>query len=254
MKLGVSHLAWDVQESEKIFNLLKSNNIHNVEGVITKINDWDKISEKDIIKYKKFLNSQKINISSLQSIFYNTNIKNLDDETSVIQHVKKLINYGKILSIKTLVFGSPSLRKIIKLPNKNISNIFKQIDNLLEDTGIQLSIEPNSKIYQGDFFYTISEIVKFIKDNRLLNIKTMIDTHNLILENQDPLDNLNNYFEYINHIHISENGLEPISNFKFHSKFAKKLHLSKYNNYIIYEVKKTLNIEKSIVDFAKIYK
>ena len=199
MKLAVSHLAWDIEESEEIFEFLIFNGINNIEGVLTKINNWSNLSENSIYSYENLLNSKSINISSLQSLFYKTNINDLNDEESFINHVKKLIKYGQILSIKTLVFGSPSLRKTPTTTKNKIKYIFKEIDLLLQNTGIELSIEPNSKIYKGDFFHTIPEIIEFIEENELKNIKTMIDTHNLILEKQDPINDLQNYFKYINH-------------------------------------------------------
>lgn len=254
MKLGVSHLAWDIEESEEIFKFLRFNGINNIEGVLTKIDDWNNLSENTIHSYKNLLNSKSINITSLQSLFYKTNINDLNDEEIFINHIKRLIKYGQILSINTLVFGSPSLRKMTIATKNKINYIFKEIDLLLQNTGIELSIEPNSKIYKGDFFYTLSEIIEFIEENKFKNIKTMIDTHNLILEKQSPINDLQNYFKYINHIHVSENSLEPLSNFEFHFKFAEKIRYSKYNKHVIYEVKKSLNTKESINTFINIYK
>ena len=42
MKLSVSNLAWDVQDNQKVFYLLNELGINNVEGVLTKIDNWDK--------------------------------------------------------------------------------------------------------------------------------------------------------------------------------------------------------------------
>ena len=84
-----------------------------------------------------------------------------------------------------MVFGSPNMRKGII--DDSLSKIFKRIDESLNNTNITLVIEPNSKVYNGDYFHNIKEIVDFIENNKFINIKTMIDTHNLELEGYDPI-------------------------------------------------------------------
>lgn len=254
MKLAVSNFAWDIKNSDKMFNHLKSLNINNIEGVLSKIDIWDNLSIDKISEYKNYLDSNNITMQSIQSLFYNVDCKTIFDETKFISHIEKLIVFSKILSVKILVFGSPSLRKKIDGWELYLIDIFKKIDKLLENTNIELSIEPNSKIYGGDFFYSISEIVDFISKNNLKNIKTMIDTHNIILEDGDPTDDLKLYYEFINHIHISENTLKPIEDIKFHLNFSNEIKKLKYDKIITYEVIECDNIYSSIDEFYKIYK
>ena len=115
-------------------------------------------------------------------------------------------------------------------------------------------IEPNSKIYGGEYFFTVSEITDFITSNGFKNIKTMIDTHNLILEDDDPIDVLKTHINYIGHIHISEIKLEPIKNIEFHTKFSSQLKEMKYDKIITYEVMKCEQIMDSVKEFYEIYK
>ncbi len=253
MRLAVSNFAWDIENSDEMFNHLKSLNINNIEGVLTKIDVWDNLSINKIYEYKDYLDSNNIIIPSIQSLFYNVDCESIFDEIKFISHIEKLISFSKILSVKILVFGSPSLRKKIDGWESHLIDIFKKIDNLLEGTNIELTIEPNSKIYGGDFFHTIPEIVEFISKNKLQNIKTMVDTHNVILEGDNPINDLKRYYNYINHIHISENKLKPIEDTSFHLKFSNELKKLKYNKIITYEVIKCDNIFSSIDEFYKLY-
>jgi sugar phosphate isomerase/epimerase len=253
MKLALSNLAWNNDDSELIFNQLKQLNINNIEGVLTKLDSWDKISLDTLLEFKEKLDSNHILIPSLQSLFYNINCENISDEDIFINHFERIIEYSKFLSVKVLVFGSPSLRKKVDKWEESLCRVFKKLDNILENTGIEISIEPNSKIYGGDYFFTVSEIVSFIEQNNLKNIKTMIDTHNIILEGLNPISELNTYYEHINHIHISENNLHPIKDIDFHLKFSNEVKKIKYNKIITYEVISCNNILESIELFSKIY-
>lgn len=253
MKLGISQLAWDNKNEENIFDILNNLKINKIETVLTKIKNWDQLTDIDIYAYKNKLDLFKFETSSIQSLFYQTQCKTIFDINFVIRHFKKIIEFARILNVNILVFGSPSIRKNCINSTIELSYIFSELDELLENTGIQVSIEPNSKIYGGDFFFTIEEICSFIKLNKYKNIKTMIDTHNVILEKLDPIIILDKYFNYINHIHISEIDLQPIKQEKFHIQFFKKIKNLKYNNLIIYEIKPTINLEYEIKKFKDIY-
>ena len=146
-----------------------------------------------------------------------------------INHVQKLIEYSKILGIKVLVFGSPALRKVGGYTFSNLHETFNKIDALLDGTDIVFCIEPNSKIYGGEFFYTIKEIVSFLSTFNYKNIVTMCDTHNSWLEGQDPNDELTKYKDYIKHIHISEVNLDIITD----SKKQMAFFVNGYHNMIV---------------------
>jgi D-psicose/D-tagatose/L-ribulose 3-epimerase len=253
MNIAVSNLAWDSEDNESILKILQEFGIHQIEGVITKICKWEDLTDDIIINFKNNLLSNNIKIKSLQSIFYGTDITNLENKDKVIAHVNKLIEISKLLGVNVLVFGSPNLRKKIDGYESKLKSIFTKIDDLLEGTNIELSIEPNSQQYGGEFFFTVSEIVLFIKNNNFKNIKTMIDTHNIVLENENPILLFDLYYSYINHIHISEKKLLPFNDSELHREFSKKIQEKNYSKTITYEVLKCENFTESLSKFSKIY-
>jgi len=252
MKLAVSNFAWDYQESEKTFNFFKKLGINNLELVLTKYKNWEELTNSSILNYKNELRSMGMTPYSLQSLFYNVNCT-ISDTEIMINHFKKLIDFSEILGVEIMVFGSPSVRKKLKNYLTNLSIIFKEVDHYLNNKNVKLVIEPNMLSYGGEYFITIPEIIEFIDSNKLTNIKTMVDTHNLILENQNPIDNLEKYFQYIYHIHISEPKLSCIKDEFFHKQFSNKIKELGYNKIITYEVNKCEDLENSIELFSKIY-
>lgn len=251
MNLSVSNLAWDHKDFDNVLKILKNQNIKKIEGVLTKINSWDLIDKPQLENIKNKLKSYDIDMESIQSIFYGINIKSLNNKSEILGHIKKLTDYSKILGYKILVFGSPNLRN--EFDYQTIVDVFSEIDKLLIDNDIVMCIEPNSKIYKGDYFHTITEIVGFLNKNNFKNIKTMIDTHNLLLEDEDPIEMMSKYFKHIIHIHVSENGLIPISDQNFHKNFSQKLKSVKYGGIITYELLPCDNLEEQIKQFKKIY-
>ena len=81
----------------------------------------------------------------------------------------------------------------------------------------------------------------------------MVDTHNLILEGEDPVEMIEKYFNQVHHIHVSENKLLPLSNLVFHKKFSEKIKSLKYDGIITYELLPCDNLENQIKTFTEIY-
>jgi sugar phosphate isomerase/epimerase len=81
----------------------------------------------------------------------------------------------------------------------------------------------------------------------------MVDTHNIILEELNPISELNTYYKFINHIHISENNLQPIKDINFHLNFSNEIKKINYDKIVTYEVIGCDNILESIKLFSQIY-
>jgi sugar phosphate isomerase/epimerase len=252
MNLALSNFAWDKYHAGSIFNSLRENNITQVETILTKLKDWDKLTYIDLMNYKIALDDYNLKSYSIQSLFYGVDCK-ITDVDIVVNHFKRVINCAVTLGSKILVFGSPNLRQKHEGWDEALVSIFTQVDELLEGKDIKVVIEPNASIYNGQFFHNIEEIVNFIKENNLINIRTMVDTHNSILEKRNPMNDFLDYIDYIEHIHISEPKLVPIVDNTLHLGWANIIKNSKYNKTVTYEVLEHDTVLDSIKIFSQIY-
>jgi sugar phosphate isomerase/epimerase len=253
MKLAISNFAWDYESNQIVFDILNSRGLDMIEGVLTKIDRWDNITDEKIILFKKLLDNNKIKMKSIQSIFYGVDCDGFHDSYRMSNHIDRVVNYCKILGVETLVLGSPALRKNVDNLETHLNKTFNSIDDILKNTGITLIIEPNAKSYGGDYFFTCEEIIKFINKFNYKNIKTMIDTHNSKLENKNPVNEFNEFKEHIKHIHFSEVGLIPIQDKSFFIEFKKVLIDNKYKGIITYELIKPENFDLVVNDFCDIF-
>ena len=79
MNLSVSNLAWDSDTHIEILEMLNDIGIVQIEGVPVKINSWQNLTIPEIINFKQHMDSKQIQVKSLQSIFYNSDMKREED-------------------------------------------------------------------------------------------------------------------------------------------------------------------------------
>lgn len=223
MKFGITNLSWKEDDDYTITKKLEG--FDYFETVFSRRNNG--------------------NFYSVQSIFYGSDIKSFNDK-EVLSYINYIIEECYRCNIQIIVFGSPSLRKGSK---ENLLDVFRLINDSLREKKIYLCVEPNSKYYGGDYYYTLSEIVADIE--KYSNIKTMIDTHNLLLEGEDIFDQYQKYSEHIKHIHISEKDLVPIKNWSLYKDYISFLKQAEYRHGITYELKQCKNIISEAKKFLK---
>lgn len=255
MKLGISQLAFDTElEFINSIKHLKQSGISYIEIVLPKIIEWNNINLDVLQNYVDSLSNAGLTCNSTQSITYNTTITSFLNK-DFFHHIVKVIDLCKITKTNTIVLGAPKLRDIYD--ENQLSILFKDLDLLLRNANQILCIEPNCTMYGGKFFTNLGNIVVFLKRNNFTNIKTMIDSHNLLHENLDLVYEYIKYKEYIYHVHISEVGLGLFNQSNAHLELSQCLKKHNYNNLITYEVANQTDQTKllnSISQFTNIYK
>lgn len=247
MNIGISQLAFnDISDIINNIEIFKISGITNIEIIFSKF-----LNNRDLLSFKNILNKNKISTLSTQSILFNSTINDFLD-LNIIPHISNIIEKCNISNTNLLVLGSPTCRKNFIFDELKL--IFKTIDKILIKNNKILCIEPNSKIYNGSYFFNIEEIIEFIKRCELKNIKTMIDTHNLINENIDVIECYEKNIKYIYHIHISENKLQSYIPSELHNKLSSSIKKNKYGKLVTYECLPTRDINKHIINFSNRYK
>lgn len=255
MKLSISNLAWSNKKFDRVLKLIKKYEFNGIEILPTKIwHDWNNIDKQKLLKLKKYLNERKLKISSIQSLFYNTNLllEKDEDEQKIIKHFENLIKISKLLGCKNLVFGSPSFRKRKYNSKKELElkliNIFKQLKPKLEKYQVFVSIEPNPKIYGCNFINKLSDAYKIINKVKSKNLGIQIDTGCMMLEKEN-FNQIEKYLKFANHVHLSEKNLSALNeNNLFIKKLLNLLKRKKWKKWVSIEMmnKNLTEIESSL--------
>ena len=251
MKLGISNLAWsDTEQLKKICCLLENNHISYIEVVLPMHLEWESCDLAILHAFVETVNDRGLEIVSTQAICHGTSLTGFTGK-DFVEHVGKVSNICKQVGVDRLVLGAPKLRS--KESIDTLPETFKYIDQMIGDNNQTLLIEPNSRLYGGAFFYRVEEIVNFIRTNQLTNTRTMVDTHNCLLENEHPAVAYEAYRDYIKHIHVSEQQLGSFISSNAHIELATLLRQLNYKGLVVYEAKPSRDLKTDLELFVKAY-
>lgn len=223
MQIGISNMSWEKEKNLEFIPIIKDAGFQYIESVYSKLDE-------------------SFPVRAIQSIFYDSNIKNFSES---FEYMEKLILDCCLKGIEIVTFGCPSMR----VGDKNKINIFLQIvDEIIADNNITFCIEPNSKYYGAEYYNTLEEISADL--SKYKNISGMIDVGNSILESKNPIEEFDSYKKYVKHIHFAAKDLVQISDYKIYNEFYNHLLKNKYDGLITYEFAKFENFKDTVYNFT----
>lgn len=224
MRIGISNIGWKPEDVESNTQLALDLGFDYIESAYAKT-------------------SLSKSIYAVQGIFYQSGVESFSDPGSY-DHLCRVVDYCLENKVKIITFGSPSMRTGNK---KDMLDLLIKIDQYINKEDCIVCVEPNARKYGGEYYYTLDEIVGDIKE--LKNIKTMIDTGNLYLEQLDPVEQFKKHKEYIAHVHISTPDLDSISVATPYDNVVVDIKALGYDQCITYECMKFLNLKEEIQYF-----
>ena len=256
MKLSISNIAWDKEQDEDVFDLLKQYKFSGIEIAPTKIfQNPEMITVDEWSLFKSFVANHGLSIPAMQSLLYDKPHYNIFNKYAekTISHLKKMIDIAKILKIKVLVFGSPRNRNLINISSKEgyrkAITFFEEVAYYAYKNNVVFCIEPNSKLYNCNFINTTLEGVQIVKDVNSNGFGLHLDSAVMSLNNEDIQDSISKAIPYMKHFHVSEPFLEPIINKKVdHEKISKILKNKNYDRWVSIEMKKTESSNLDIIE------
>lgn len=266
MKLSISNIAWDREDNEKVFPLL---NKYNFEGVdiapsIVFDNILD-ISDLELNNFKNKISNFSLCIPGMQSLLYQKPSYNIFNEyrSKTINYIKTIIELAKKLDVKVLVFGSPKNRYIKDLNKKEAYikaiSFFEEIADYSKKRDIIFCIEPNALEYNCNFINNTQEAIQVVKDVNSKGFGLHLDSAVMYLNKEDIIKSISDSINYLQHFHISEPFLQPITNRQVdHKKISEILKKINYNKWVSIEMKKVetnnlKNLELCLEYVSKIY-
>lgn len=260
MKLSISNIAWAAEHDTDMYSFLQESRFDGLEVAPTRIYPeapYDKLSEA-----KEWAESLKKNyglvVPSMQSIWYGHTEKIFGDKKDrqiLIDYTKKAVLFAEAIGCGNLVFGNPKNRDTedVAAVMPIAIDFFKEIGDYATEHNTVIALEPNPTIYNTHFMNYTEQAVEMAYKSSSAGIKVNVDLGTIIY-NEEHVNYLKQIPEYINHVHISEPGLNLIENRELHKQLCVVLNEIGYNRFVSIEMgnKGDLQKVKDICNYVKI--
>ena len=259
MNLSISNIAWASEYDESMYQFLKDNGYKGLEIAPTRIfpeMPYDHLSEaKDWAQQLK--ERYGLVVPSMQSIWYGHSEKifgSKEERRVLLDYTKKAIDFAEVVGCRNLVFGNPKNRDTEDVASVMPIAIafFKEIGDYAVEHNTVIALEPNPTIYNTRFMNFTEQAVEMAYKANTGGIKVNVDL-GTILYNKEDINYLNQIPDFINHIHISEPGLNLIENRAIHRELFDVLSSLGYNSFVSIEMGNKGDIDKvkSVIEYVK---
>ena len=242
--IAISNIAWNNNNFEEALSILKQEKIKKIELSLNKIFKEPILEpENSFIDLKNLLQKYDLEVVATHSLFYTKKKYNLFDRKGYKILNNYLLGIEKIMKIfnsNKIIFGSGSCRNIFDAKNDNVKvfiNFIQDFFEKSENKNSQILIEPLSKV-ETNFINNCNEAMSIIKAINTDRLNLHIDLKSSMNEKEDFDFIFKNYFNYIKHIHISDNNLEaPSEKSGYHESFSDILKKYNYKGCVSIEMK-----------------
>ncbi|WP_300697947.1 sugar phosphate isomerase/epimerase [uncultured Bacteroides sp.] len=250
MELSISNIAWSTENDVEMYSFLQESCFSGLEIAPTRIYPeapYDKLSEA-----KEWAASLKKNyglvIPSMQSIWYGHTEKifgDKKDRQKLIDYTKRAVDFAEAIGCSNLVFGNPKNRDAedVTAIMPIAVDFFKEIGDYAAEHNTVIALEPNPTIYNTRFMNYTDQAVEMAYKASSAGIKVNVDLGTIIYNDED-INYLKQIPEFINHVHISEPGLNLIIKRKIHSQLFAVLHDIGYKRFVSIEMGNKNDVEQ----------
>ena len=258
MNLSISNIAWSEESDITVYNLMNKLGFSGLEIAPTRIFPEAPYEHlEDAAKWSEELKSDyKFIVPSIQSIWYGRSEKlfgSSEERQILLSYTKKAVDFAEAVGCRNLVFGCPRNRQMPESGNIETAEVFfKEAGDYAYDHHTVLALEANIPIYNTNFINRTKDALDLISRVGSPGFMLNLDTGTMI-ENREEVSVLEGNTHLINHVHISEPGLDPIRKRELHSQLAELLRHNDYKGFVSIEVRKQENTE-SLADMMEYVK
>jgi len=249
MKRSISHIAWDTNFNDEMYSFINRVGFSGLEIAPTKLFTEDPYSH--LLQAEEFqrslVKSYCIEISSMQSIWFGRKENLFGDEKergTLLEYSKRAIEFAAAMKCGNLVFGSPKNRIIENdVQIEHAISFFRELGQYAKIQGTVFSIEPNPVIYGTNFINTTRQGIEIVKQVNHEGFRLNLDL-GTVIQNEESLSIIADNINLVNHIHISEPYLNPITKRPIHKDLADILRETAYDRYVSIEMKSGFTIDE----------
>ena len=240
MKLSVSNIGWKKEQDEKVLRCMSDMGYSGLEIAPTRIfPDRPYDMTEEVSEYAKSIYTEYgLKICSMQSIWYGQSgalFGSEEERNALSAYTEKAIDFAEAAGCGNLVFGCPKNRVIPEGGDiETAVRFFRRLGEYAAAHKTVLSMEANPPIYNTNFINTTSEAILFVEKVGSAGFMINLDMGTMI-ENGEDVGIIEDKLSLVNHVHISEPFLKPVSEHLLHMELADLLKKEAYKGFVSIE-------------------
>lgn len=246
MQLSISNIAWKKEQDEEIYRVMQENGFTGLEIAPTRIfpeAPYDHLKEAEAWS-KQLKKEYGFSISSMQSIWFGKTQSMFgtnEEREALLNYTKKAIDFAAAVECGNLVFGCPKNRavpgdKTMEWADEAALCFFQELGDYAAQKGTVLALEANPPIYNTNYINDTVSALRMINKVNSRGFLFNFDTGTMI-QNGESLEPIAEAVSKINHVHISEPGIETITPRELHRDLLRLLKEKGYQKFISIEMK-----------------
>jgi len=181
------------------------------DGVELGIREPEKV---DISNLQRILESRHLELSAIGTglMFMEDGLSlsspNKDLRKRAVGRIKKHIDIARLFDSQVII-GLVRGKKLIPQDNdghyyRNLKDSFRKICDYAFDSEALITIEPINR-YETDFLNCAEEVLDFIKTIKYKNLRLLLDTFHMNIEEKDLTGSIVKSKKYLSHFHLADN-------------------------------------------------
>ncbi len=254
MKLAVSNIAWEREESGEAYGLMERYGFTGLEIAPTALFPQEPYAHLEEARaWRQGLGFQ---VPSIQSIWYGRTEKLFGGEgerRALLDYTKAAIDFAAAIGCGNLVFGCPRNRSLPQGGDPALAlGFFKELGDYAHAKGTAIGLEANPPIYNTNFINTTEEALGLIEAVSSPGFLLNLDVGAMVENGESPAMLLGRV-GLIRHVHISEPGLPPIEPRPLHEELREVLEAGGYGGWVSIEMGKAggLGAVEKAMDYVK---
>jgi len=244
--LSISNIGWEAGTDSTVYGLMKKYKYAGLEIAPTRIYPdapykWLKDAEEWAKELKE---NEGFVVSSMQSIWFGRQEKifgTAEERQILLDYTKQAIDFAEIIGCKNLVFGCPRNRSIPEDADSSIAvTFFRELGNYAAEHNTVIGMEANPQIYNTNYVNDTKAAIELIKHVNSSGFRLNLDVGTMI-QNNESVEVIAGNIHLINHVHISEPGLQLIKRRSLHNELKKLLIEEGYQKFVSIEMGKRDN-------------
>ncbi|WP_322994228.1 sugar phosphate isomerase/epimerase family protein [Castellaniella sp.] len=225
MKLAISNIAWNPEQTEAVYELLHRLGVHGLEVAPGLLFDGEpnplRPSDAVLKARQARLKAAGLQLVSMQSLLFGAQDAKLFGDAGQVARFRdgmlRAIELAGLLRIPNLVVGSPANRVIPEhmaagVAIDHAANLFTDLAEVAQAHGCRLAMEPNPAVYGTNFLTHMADAATFVRRVAHPAVTLNFDVGALHLNGEfDQIDALlAAHLDIVSHVHISEPHLAPV--------------------------------------------